>query len=365
MFNFKLKPTTKNLITIDGGNTSMKYLTPDNKIGIAKTASIKLEKPEIEITKVEKEKDYFVKVEKLVRDKYKDLGTFLFGHAAVANSNYRKVPLGNEKCKDLNSILQIVVLAIDNSRRTEGIELRTMLPYTQIHYKDQFRKNLLGRYRITFLNRKEIIENEISEVKIAVEGSKSLNIEVDRLLSSKEIQDGSASHYARKIIAMFDIGGGQTDIPAVIIEKDSYGGYFTKKIQSFSTNFGMHYIATLLLQRLEQKNITTTTDEVISSIINYENKILLPEGSEYNFTKDLSGAALKGFNDILEKYTDNLRALNIHSQIGLIYLSGGGAITFSKAINKALRSNNKIYNFEIRAVLEPIHHNVLSLRGED
>lgn len=362
------KPASKNIIIIDGGNTSMKYLDPNNNVGIMKTARIQLKKDETELVKVDREKDYFVKIEKLFHDEYKECGIFLFGHAAIADERHESIPLGNEKYKDPLQIYQLITIALDKSRSNEPVELRTMLPYTQIGYKETFKKNILGKYRITYLNRKEVIENEITEVKVAVEGSYSLRVELKRLLSSKVVKDGSAPHYARKIICLFDIGGGQTDIPAFMVNKDAYGDYYEKKIQSFSTNFGMHYIATLLLQELEKKNISTNMDEVISSIVNYKNVMLLPSGKEYDFTKELHESALKGFKQILKKYTENLRALNINAQIALVFLSGGGAITFSKAINEVLstkKNPEKYYEFEVKSVIEPIYHNVLSLRGED
>jgi len=147
-----------------------------------------------------------------------------------------------------------------------------------------------------------------------------------------------------------------------------YGGYYEKKIQSFSTNFGMHYIATLLLQELEKRNINTTINGVINSIVNYKNLILLPNGKEYDFTKELNTSVIEGFREIVKKYSENLRAQNINSQIGLIFLAGGGAISFAKAINEVIvnkRPESKDYNFEVRSVIEPVYHNVISLRGED
>jgi hypothetical protein len=369
IFNkFKLKPISKNIVIIDSGNTSMKYLDPENNIGIMKTARVRILKNDLETTKVDRNKDYFVKIEKLFNGNYKECGTFLFGHAAVSDYRYEDIQLGNEKYKDPLQIYQLITITLDKARSNEPVELRTMLPYTQIGYKEIYKKNIIGHYRITFLNRNEVIENEIKDVKVAVEGSYSLRIELKRLLSSKVIKDGSASFYARKIVCMFDIGGGQTDIPAVIVEKDMYGGYYEKKIQSFSTNFGMHYIATLLLQELEKKNINTTMNEVINSIVNYKNIILLPSGKEYDFTKELNTSVIEGFKEIMKKYMENLRAQNINSQIGLVFLSGGGAISFSKALNEVIANKgpeSKYYNFEVRSVIEPVYHNVLSLRGED
>ena len=369
IFNMsRLKSTKKNVIIIDSGNTSMKFLDQNNNIGIMKTARVKLNKNEIETTKVDRDRDYYVKIEKKFQDAYRECGTFLFGHAAVSDHRYEDIELGNEKYKDSLQIYQLITIAIDRARSNEPIELRTMLPYTQIGYKDIYKKNILGQYRITFLNRNEVVENEIKDVKIAVEGSYSLHKELRRLLNSKTGEGSNSSNYARKIICLFDIGGGQTDIPAVVIEKDMYGGYYEKKIQSFSTNFGMHYIATLLLQELEKRNINTTINEVINSIVNYKNLILLPNGKEYDFTKELNTSVIEGFREIVKKYSENLRAQNINSQIGLIFLAGGGAISFAKAINEVIvnkRPESKDYNFEVRSVIEPVYHNVISLRGED
>ena len=41
---------------------------------------------------------------------------------------------------------------------------------------------------------------------------------------------------------------------------------------------------------------------------------------------------------------------------------------FAKAINEVIvnkRPESKDYNFEVRSVIEPVYHNVISLRGED
>lgn len=102
--------------------------------------------------------------------------------------------------------------------------------------------------------------------------------------------------------------------------------------------------------------------------MNYKNLILLPNGKEYDFTKELNTSVIEGFREIVKKYSENLRAQNINSQIGLIFLAGGGAISFAKAINEVIvnkRPESKDYNFEVRSVIEPVYHNVISLRGED
>lgn len=367
------KAIEKNVMIVDGGNTSMKFLDPNGNVGIIKTARVKIEKGMEEVIT---DKEYHVKIEKAVGEKFKDCGTYLFGLAALSDHRYEEIPLGNEKFNDEMLIYQIITIVADKAKRKEPVELRTMLPYTQMGYKETYKKAIMGKYRVTFYNRKnEVVDIEINKISIATEGNRSLKNELEMLFNKKEV-NSAGEEYIRKIIAMLDIGGGQVDIPSVIVDKDAHTQkLYEKNLKSFSVNFGMKYIATLLLQTLEAKNISTTADEVIHSIMNYNNKITLPDGKEYDFTEQLYHHSISAFRSILKKYIENLKAQNITNQIGLIYLSGGGSITLVKALmsnsNAKMMQKNKADNIyyeykdnkiEIRIVGEPIYHNVIGLR---
>ena len=78
-----------------------------------KTARVKLNKNEIETTKVDRDRDYYVKIEKKFQDAYRECGTFLFGHAAVSDHRYEDIELGNEKYKDFISKFQFVIIQFE------------------------------------------------------------------------------------------------------------------------------------------------------------------------------------------------------------------------------------------------------------
>lgn len=287
---------------------------------------------------------------------------------------FKEISLGNEKYKDMQLIYQIITIAADKARKGEPVELRTMLPYTQIGYKDSYIKALLGKYRVTFYNKNnQVVNLHIENVGISIEGGQSLKQEIKKILDSTEVKNGYIGEYARKIVCMFDIGGGQVDIPAYLITQEALSTEIVaKKLTSYSTNFGMNYIATLLLPVLETKNIRTTANEVNSAIIGYDNKILTLDGKDYDFTKELYEEAIIAFETILKQYTDNLKAQGINNQVGLVYLAGGGSLIVIKALaEKFFKKNAEKYmfkfegqNIEIRITGQPIYHNVLSMRGE-
>lgn len=77
-------PAKKNIIIIDGGNTSMKFLDARGNVGNIKTARVKIEKKN-ETEQTRTDRDYHVKIEKLVNDAYKNCGEYLFGVAAVSS----------------------------------------------------------------------------------------------------------------------------------------------------------------------------------------------------------------------------------------------------------------------------------------
>ena len=363
-----VKKIEKNIMVVDGGNSFMKFLTPDGETGSVQTARVKIEK-EMDVMN---DQDYYVRIEKQIPSgSLKNCGEYLFGTAAIADHRFEDIELGSQKFNDDILIYQIITIVADKARKNEPVELRTMLPFTQLGYKETYKKAIKGKYKITFLNRKTTVLLDIKTVNVAAEGSYSLRGELDKIISSKEIANGG-SEYATKIICMFDIGGGQVDIPGVVIDNNnSTPELFKRNLKSFSTNFGMKYIATLLLQDLEKNNIRTTTDKVIDAIMTNENMYPLLDGGYYDFTKELHDECIKAFRSILKSYIEYLKAQGISNHIGLIYLAGGGAISLIRALtisaDKRKKPDSVYYQYkdhkiEIRVVGDPIYHNVIGLR---
>ncbi|HML05385.1 MAG TPA: hypothetical protein VK426_06410 [Methanobacterium sp.] len=353
----------QNVFCIDGGNSMIKYLDCDNKVGIIKTACIDVSK--VKDYSNSSTYDYYVSIYRVGKSQ-KFLGKFLFGLAASASEDlYEERSLGKEKYSDKYLIYQMLTIIADKKGTAEPIEVRAMLPFAQIEYKDLYKKLFLGEYKVIFHNKKDKeVKVDIETVNIAIEGKRSFESQMKRILSEGDHDlNKFAGKYARKIIMMLDIGGGTIDIPWSTIEKSDK--YYKTETRIFSTKFGMNFISGLIIEDLGRKNKVATIDEIVNAIINYDCKVI-SDGKELSFKEELKQRAIAGFEAALKRYLIHLKANQVDREIGIIFISGGGACVLKDAFEQGIYKNTISgvdLDVEIRIVGDPIYHNVLSLKG--
>jgi hypothetical protein len=367
-----------NVMGIDTGNGQTKVIDPKGFVDIYESKGIEVseknsnDEPDDIILKSHMKLEHYVTIFKAVGRtesgyKYDKLGKFKFGRAAKADPKFSDRYIGQEKFKDKLLIFQALTIAADKCRDIKDpIVIRNMLPDTQIHKKEIYKKIFKGRYKFIFHHQenKEIFLN-VSDCQTVREGEHSFYAELKNVLPI----ENNRSEYERKIISMLDAGSGTYEIPYVVLERDSVKGYYYSSLNIGSRNFGMANLTQLLSKDLEKKNISVSRNEISDAIINHD-CTLISNGKEINFFTDIKKRGVQAFKQILKTFVEDLQASNIKNQIGLMFLAGGMGFTIAKALN-VTKDNPQRYtdtisgvkiDMELRLVEYPIYHNVISLK---
>lgn len=367
-----------NVMGIDTGNGQTKVIDPNGFVDIYESKGLEINEkhtkdiPDDIILKSQLNLEHHVSIHKAVSRtetgyKYEKLGKFKFGRAAKADPNFSDRYIGQEKFKDKLLIFQALTIAADKCRAIkEPIVIRNMLPDTQIHKKEIYKKIFKGRYKFIFhhQNNKEV-HLTVTECQTVREGEHSFYSEIKNILP----HENNNSEFERKIISMLDAGSGTYEIPYVILERDSVKGYYFSNMNIGSRNFGMSNLTQLLSKDLEKKNISVTRNEISDAIINHD-CVLISNGKEINFFGDLKKRSMQAFKQILKTFVEDLQADNVKNQIGLMFLAGGLGFTIAKSLN-VTKNNPRRYtdsisgvkiDIELRVVEYPIYHNVISLK---
>lgn len=367
-----------NVMGIDTGNGQTKVIDPNGFVDIYESKGIEVNEkispdaPDDIILKSHMKLEHCVTIFKVVSRteagyNYEKLGKFKFGRAAKADPNFSDRYIGQEKYKDKLLIFQALTITADKCRDIkEPIIIRNMLPDTQIHKKEIYKKIFKGKYKFIFHHQdNKEIHLTVADCQTVREGEYSFYAELKKILPI----DKDTSVYERKIIAMLDGGSGTYEIPYVTLEKDNVKGYYYSSLNIGSRNFGMANLAQLLTKDLEKKNISVSRNEISDAIINH-NCILINHGKEISFFNDLKKRTLQAFNQILKTFVDDLQASNIKNQIGVMFLAGGLGFVIAQAMG-ITKDEPKRYSdtvsgvkveIELRLVEYPIYHNVISLK---
>jgi len=367
-----------NVMGIDTGNGQTKVIDPKGFVDIYESKGVEINEksskdtPDDIILKSHMKLEHYVTIYKAVSRtetgyKYEKLGKFKFGRAAKADPNFSDRYIGQEKFKDKLLIFQALTIAADKCRDIrEPIVIRNMLPDTQIHKKEIYKKIFTGRYKFIFHHQdNKEIHLTIADCQTVREGEHSFYSELKNILPI----ESNKSEFERKIIAMLDGGSGTYEIPYVILEKDTAKGYYYTSLNIGSRNFGMANLTQLLSKDLEKRNISVPRSEISDAIINHD-CILVSNGKEVSFFSDLKKRSLQTFNQILKTFVEDLQASNVKNQIGLVFLAGGLGYTIAKSLG-VTKDMPKRYtdtvsgvklDMELRLVEYPIYHNVISLK---